>query len=184
MNFAPKTITLRDGATVLLRSGDPSDAESMLRFRREVLALCPYVLTVPEEVAKLTLDEQRASFEKFAADPRSLILLGFAGDELIAASSVIGSDRVKKRHVADFGASIAEPWRGRGLGRIMLETLVAWARANPEILRLTLDVMAENTRARRMYELAGFRECGHERRAYRQPDGSFADGVKMDMWVG
>jgi RimJ/RimL family protein N-acetyltransferase len=184
VDFAPQTIELRDGARVTLRSPTGADAEAMVRFRREVLAFCPFVLTVPEDIEGLTVEQQAADLDSFAADPRSLMLLAFYGDELLGASSLIGFDRAKKRHTADFGAAIVEPWRGRGLGRAMLETLIAWARANPEILRLTLDVMAHNTRARRMYELAGFRECGHERRAYRQPDGSFTDGIKMDMWVG
>jgi RimJ/RimL family protein N-acetyltransferase len=184
MAFAPRTITLRDGARVTLRSAAPDDAEAMLRFRREVVALSPFVLTVPEDLTDLALEDQRSSLETFAAHPCTLMLLAFAGGELIGASSLIGFDRAKKRHTADYGAAIAEPWRGRGVGRAMLEILIEWARSNPDLLRLTLDVMADNTRARRMYELAGFRACGHERRAYRQPDGSFADGIKMDMWVG
>lgn len=184
MELAPRTNTLRDGARVTLRSATGDDAEAVLRFRRDVVAVSPFVLTVPEDIATLTVEEQRASLEHFAAHPTSLMLLALDADELIGVSNLSGAERIKKRHVADFGATIAEPWRGRGLGRLMLETLIAWARDNPRILRLTLDVMADNTRARRMYELAGFRQCAYERRAYRQPDGSFADAIKMDLWVG
>ena len=184
MNFGPKTITLRDGARITLRSANADDAGIMLRYRREVVAASPFVLTVPQDIAALTAEEQAASLTKFEADACSLMLLALDAEKLVGASSLMGSDRLKKRHTADYGAAIAEPWRGKGLGRAMLEILVDWAKANPELLRLTLDVMAHNTRARKMYELAGFRECGHERRAYRQLDGAFADGIKMDMWVG
>ena len=183
MTFRARVIELPDGSRIVLRSAEPEDTEAMLRFRREEVAPSPFVLTVPDEVPNDPA-EQAASLQKHRDQTNSIMLLAFAGDELIGVSNLVGAERAKIRHNAYFGTTVATAWRNRGVGRAMLDALIAWAHASPEVLRLTLDVLAENTRARRMYELAGFRECGFERRAIRQPDGTFLDNVRMEMWVG
>lgn len=52
-------------------------------------------------------------------------------------------------------------WRGRGVGRLVLDTLRAWA--DQRGLSLHLDVEAENHVARRLYESYGFTATGHRR---------------------
>lgn len=49
-------------------------------------------------------------------------------------------------------------WRDRGVGRLVLDTLRAWA--DERGLRLHLDVEASNTGARRLYERYGFTATG------------------------
>lgn len=49
-------------------------------------------------------------------------------------------------------------WRGRGVGRMVLDALRAWADAHG--LRLHLDVEQSNTGARRLYERYGFEATG------------------------
>jgi len=52
-------------------------------------------------------------------------------------------------------------WRGRGVGRLVLDTLRAWA--DEHGLRLHLDVEASNHGARRLYERYGFEATGASR---------------------
>ncbi len=176
-------IELTDGTRATLREATPDDAERMLRFLQEEVATSPYVLTVPEETG-FTVEEEAALVEERRADPRSLWILALVGDEIAGSSTLFAGARAKSRHCVELGTTVASAYRNRGLGRAMLRTLVGWARAHPEILRITLDVMAVNAHARRIYREAGFREIGVERRAYRQPDGSLLDGVPMELWVG
>ncbi len=50
--------------------------------------------------------------------------------------------------------------------------------------RLTIDPAAGNLRAIRAYERVGFRPVGVMRRYERGPDGTWHDGLLMDMLVG
>jgi GNAT superfamily N-acetyltransferase len=52
-------------------------------------------------------------------------------------------------------------WRGRGVGRLVLDALRAWA--DERGLTLHLDVEASNTGARRLYERYGFTATGDSR---------------------
>jgi ribosomal protein S18 acetylase RimI-like enzyme len=60
-------------------------------------------------------------------------------------------------HRALLGMGVHRDHRGRGLGRRLLEVILAWAREQPTLVWVDLEVMAENTPARRLYERAGFR---------------------------
>jgi aminoglycoside 6'-N-acetyltransferase len=47
--------------------------------------------------------------------------------------------------------------------------------------RLTIDPAADNQRAIRAYRRVGFRPVGVMRRYERGPDGSWHDGLRMDL---
>jgi len=49
-------------------------------------------------------------------------------------------------------------WRGRGVGRLVLDAVVGWARQHG--LRVHLHVQAENAPARSLYERYGFVATG------------------------
>lgn len=59
-------------------------------------------------------------------------------------------------------------WRGRGLGRLLLETVLARARREG-VRELFLEVRPSNDGARRLYEGYGFEEVGRRRDYYSEP---------------
>ena len=64
-------------------------------------------------------------------------------------------------------------WRGRGLGRRLIEAALTQARGLG-FKRVELDVYADNTRAGTLYEQVGFIREGVQR------DASLIDGVYRD----
>jgi RimJ/RimL family protein N-acetyltransferase len=68
---------------------------------------------------------------------------------------------------------ISEP--GHGYGRAAVEWVKHLAFAEWEAHRLYLEVVADNERARRLYERAGFVLEGTWRDGFRCPDGTFRD---------
>jgi aminoglycoside 6'-N-acetyltransferase len=70
---------------------------------------------------------------------------------------------------------------GRGLGADAVRTMARWLFEARGHHRITIDPAATNTRAIRCYERVGFRRVGVLRRYERLPDGSFRDGLLMDL---
>ena len=71
--------------------------------------------------------------------------------------------------------------QGRGLGPDAIRTV---ARYLFDVLghhRITIDPSAANDRAIRAYERVGFRPIGRMRDYERGPDGTWHDGLLMDM---
>jgi aminoglycoside 6'-N-acetyltransferase len=70
---------------------------------------------------------------------------------------------------------------GRGLGREALRLAARWLIEERGHHRLVIDPSASNARAIRTYAAVGFRPVGVLRRYERGPDGTWHDGLLMDM---
>ena len=70
---------------------------------------------------------------------------------------------------------------GQGLGREAVSLVAAHMLDERGHHRLTIDPAAENARAIRCYEAAGFRTVGVMRRYERGADGTFHDGLLMEL---
>jgi aminoglycoside 6'-N-acetyltransferase len=72
-------------------------------------------------------------------------------------------------------------WQGRGLGAEAIRTLARYLFEQRGHHRLTIDPAAHNQQAIRSYQRVGFRPVGVMRRYERGPDGSWHDGLLMDL---
>jgi aminoglycoside 6'-N-acetyltransferase len=72
-------------------------------------------------------------------------------------------------------------WHGRGLGTDTVRTVARHLIADRGHHRVTIDPAAENARAIRTYERVGFRPVGVLREYERGADGTWHDGLLMEM---
>lgn len=82
--------------------------------------------------------------------------------------------------LAHLGMAIDADHRGQGLGRLLVRRAVDWARAEG-CHKVALEVWPHNTRARRLYESAGFSDEGQLKRHYRRKSGALWDAVAMGL---
>lgn len=74
-------------------------------------------------------------------------------------------------------------WRSRGVGNVLLGSLIEWARSVPEIEKISLKVNADNHRAIALYQKHGFVQCGHSKNAIKLRDGVYVDDFTMERFV-
>jgi ribosomal protein S18 acetylase RimI-like enzyme len=103
--------------------------------------------------------------------------VAFAG--LDPTGAVVGTATVAEFEVGPGVAHLYAMWvapdaRGAGVGRALVEAVVAWARSR-SCERLVLSVTETNEGARRLYEACGFADTG-ERRPLR-------DGSELDVLI-
>lgn len=84
------------------------------------------------------------------------------------------------RH-AGIDISLHPDWHGRGLGADALRTLASHLFEDRRHHRITIDPAARNDRAIRSYLRVGFRPVGVMRQYERGPDGTWHDGLLMDL---
>jgi RimJ/RimL family protein N-acetyltransferase len=70
-----------------------------------------------------------------------------------------------------------------GVGAALLQVLLDWAKAEPDLERIELSVFAHNEGAIRLYRKLGFVEEARLLRAFKLADGSYYDEVMMVQWV-
>jgi putative acetyltransferase len=78
----------------------------------------------------------------------------------------------------ELGMIVAAAYRGRGIGRGLLENAVAWARSNAKPA-LTLRVFPDNAAALALYRNSGFVEVAVQPVAIARRDGSARDAILM-----
>jgi aminoglycoside 6'-N-acetyltransferase len=76
---------------------------------------------------------------------------------------------------------LAPAFQGRGLGREAVWLAAAWLIGGRGHHRLVIDPAAHNARAIATYKAVGFRPVGVMRRYERGPDGTWHDGLLMDL---
>jgi ribosomal protein S18 acetylase RimI-like enzyme len=101
------------------------------------------------------------------------------GDRVVGWCDVTPKDRPATRHCGVLGIGLVPEWRGRGVGRRLMEHALEAARAFP-LARVELWVRADNARAIALYRQIGFEEEGRRRRTLLV-DGVYYDDIMMAL---
>jgi ribosomal protein S18 acetylase RimI-like enzyme len=123
-------------------------------------------VTLPESVVADRLEESVTA-------PRKVVLGAFDGDRLVGFVGCVQEPKAKARHRAFVWGTYVEPaYRGRGLGRALLDELFARVKQWDGVARVTVSVVERAGPARRLYRAAGFECFG------REPDGMRQDEAR------
>jgi RimJ/RimL family protein N-acetyltransferase len=167
----------------VVRALERSDAPAYRALRLRGLAEHPDAFTsdADEDATKpLAWTERRIAAKPDAPHDVVLGAFGAAG----ALVGVVGMDvdpRRKVRHIGHvFGMYVPAESRGAGVGRLLLDALIARARTVGGLEQLRLTVTDGNAAARALYEHAGFVAWGTERAAIKV-GGAAYDKVHMTM---
>lgn len=163
--------------TITIREAGPEDATALIAYIQAIADEPDTNIGLSPGEFNPSLEEEIAHLEQYAAADNCLHLIALDGDKIIGSLNWGGNQRLAFRHVVHLGISVAEDWRGKGVGNQLLAAGIAWAEANPAIRRLTLEVAARNTAAIALYRKFGFEEEGILRGAF------FRNGQDWDVLV-
>lgn len=82
------------------------------------------------------------------------------------------------KHTCEFGMSVLAAYRGKGIGRGLIQHLLNWANIR-HISNVELNVFSNNHVAIALYANLGFVEDGRRKNAVRLQDGIFCDLIHM-----
>ncbi len=82
---------------------------------------------------------------------------------------------------AEIGMLVAREWRGRGVGSVLMEAGIEWARGRGDIHKLSLSVFAHNEAGIALYRKFGFVEEGRRVKHYRRQSGELWDSIEMGL---
>ena len=103
--------------------------------------------------------------------------------EVVGAIQYDEEDDPMYRH-AGIDVFLTASRHGKGIGTDAIRTLARYLVERRGHHRLTVDPAADNERAILAYEAVGFRSVGVMRAYERGPDGTWHDGLLMDMLAG
>ncbi len=82
-------------------------------------------------------------------------------------------------HTGRFSMSIAKEFRDQSIGSSLVVTMLSWARECPEIEKVCLDVLSNNSRAIHIYEKLGFKVEGLRIKEVKISPGNYLDALLM-----
>jgi ribosomal protein S18 acetylase RimI-like enzyme len=160
-------------STILIRRLAPSDAAVFQVQRLTGLRECPSAFSSSyEEECDTSLSTIARYFDPDSGRNR---FGAFDGERLAGTVGVGRENGLKLRHKSYIrGMYVAPAYRGRGVGRQLMEYAIAFASQMEGVSRITLAVTAGNASAIALYESLGFQSYGCERGAL------IVDGVPYD----
>jgi RimJ/RimL family protein N-acetyltransferase len=164
----------------VVRPAVPDDAAGLSDLVRSV-ATEPYngILHISGDVFR-TVEEERKVIEQRMAAENTMILVAEANGQIIARVSCVGGVLASTQHTVGLGIMVRKEWRGQGVGTTLMHQIIDWARANPIVKRVDLEVLTNNPRAANLYEKLGFQAEGIKRQIYFK-DGVFVDAQMMAL---
>ena len=116
-------------------------------------------------------------------DPEVALFVVEVDGEVAGSIQYAEEDDPEYRH-AGIDVFLATAFQGRGLGSDAVRTLARHLIDDRGHHRLTIDPAAANERAIRAYRRVGFRAVGVMREYERGEDGTWHDGLLMDLLAG
>ena len=163
----------------IVRPASPGDAHALVELAesvgredgRWILGTGPWRSVSDERRYLRTIDRH----------PDAAVYVAEDGTRIVGRLSLARDPHPASRHVADLGLMVAESHRRQGVGTMLLEQAVSWAR-EVRVRKLELHVFPWNESALRLYESFGFDREGYRRRHYVRGD-EFVDAVLMALDV-
>ncbi len=162
-----------EGARVRLRPAERADVPELVRIR-----------STPEVYERWRGgDDLLASVEEDFDDPSVTLYAIELEGQVVGLIQWYEEDEPDYRH-ASIDLYVDPAAHGRGIGTDAVRTLARHLVRDLGFHRLVIDPAADNQIAIRTYAKVGFRPVGIMRQYERGPDGTWHDGLLMDLLAG
>lgn len=173
--FAGKTAK---GLDVMLRYPMQQDVQALWEFINTLSQEQTFILFQGKTISIEDEQDYLAQTLDQIQNRRTVMILAFSDGRLIGNTDVTLMDGVSS-HVGELGIAVAQPYRGQGVGELLMQTVCAEAEARlPGLEMVTLWVFGNNQVGISLYRKMGFVECGRLPGAVLHR-GQFVDKILM-----
>lgn len=160
MKINPKTITLKNGKEIVLRSPLASDAENILNHLRIAYSESYKNLNRSSEYwNQVSVEDEAKVLTDFENAPNKFMLCAFFNERIIGGLGIVGQQAEFVRRTGALGMSIQNEFSNSGLGTSMLQLALESAKLFG-FHRIELTVRTYNHPAIKLYEKVGFQKIG------------------------
>ena len=183
MSTVHKTdVQVKGNCLVTIRTAQPNDAPAILEHVHAIFAEGEFVLSTLDDF-HMTEEQEAEWLQINRDDPGKLVIVAESEGKIIGLLDFHSEGRKRVVHHGEFGMSVNKAWRDKGVGRALLQVLIAWAEQHPVLEKVCLQVFATNTGAIALYTSLGFKEEGRQVRDVKMESGEYVDVFLMARFV-
>lgn len=137
----------------------PEDAEAIIAHTKQVGSESDNLTYGPEGIS-VTVEEEFQALKAAAESRQSAFFLAKRGEEVAGVVLYRSVPNARLAHRGEIGLSVVKKEWGFGIGSLLLETILDFAKNTARAEIVSLEVRSDNTRAIHLYKKYGFRKIG------------------------
>ncbi|MCA9514353.1 MAG: GNAT family N-acetyltransferase [Myxococcales bacterium] len=178
----------RRGERLELRYAERRDAARYLEHMARIVRETPWMLQGPEDSVPDVAEEQDVLEELARRDNCVCVVAARPGpppgrQPILGSVTLLGGRGRRTRHAAELAMGVQQDAWGAGIGSLLMEAALTWARESPILSRVSLQVFSDNVVAYNLYRSRGFVDEGVMER-HAKWDGRYGDLIGMGLEVG
>jgi len=150
---------LKNGHDLLIRKAEKKDAQLLLDYLNVVGGESDNLLFGANEF-NMTVEQEEGFIESINSSKTSVLLVGFIKGKVVCIGSLLAPSRKRISHQGDVAMSVLREFWGHGIGTILMNEIIDFAKNTQKLEILHLGVKSDNSRAIELYEKMGFQEIG------------------------
>ncbi len=151
----------KSGKPIVIRYPVIEDLDPMLNYMNSISQEQTYISYQGEQISREDEEKYLKDVLKKIVSKKAVKLVVYSDNDFIGTSDIELGSRISS-HVGVFGISIADGFRGEGIGKKLMEMVLEEAEQNmPDLKIVTLGIFSNNLQAYKLYQEFGFKEYGN-----------------------
>ena len=174
--------TIQKDMSITIREARPEDAEKIIAYVNALLEESESFLELSKGEFTMTAEEEKNFLEDCWKSLNSIFIVAVENGKIVGQLICNGSSRAKVKHSVVLGMSVDQKYRDVGIGSMLMEYAIEWAKESKIVKRIELYVFETNSRAIHLYEKYGFVIEGEKQKAIRM-NGEYINEYLMARMV-
>ena len=165
--------------SILIREALPRDAEEIL-LHSKICGGETDNLSYGEEGFRFTIVEEVKFLENLLKSHNQILLVADVKGNIVGTASYTTSNIKRLSHRGSIGLCIQKEFWNQGIGTLLMESLIKFAKEEAKSKIVSLAVRSDNSRAIHLYKKFGFKKVGTFE-GYYEIDGKLIDIDYMNL---
>lgn len=157
--FPTRRVTLKNGTILTIRAPKMEEAQTLIEYINQVSEESDN-LTFGKGEVPFTIDQEKKFISSLPTDPHKIMAVGEIDGEIMAVSDISTSTLPRLQHAGELGLSVKKKYWNIGVGKALLEYLIAWAKTDGNLKKINLHVKESNDAGINLYKKLRFIEEG------------------------
>lgn len=156
------------------------DAKAMLEYLKIIGSETDFLLFDSSGVP-MTVTQEESFLDSVNKTEFSRMFVAKDNDLIIGNAYIHSNPRERIKHKAEIAISVLKEYWGKGVGNLLMKTLIDYAKSTGFTETIYLEVVSENLRAIKLYEKHGFVTYGINKKTIKINERKYYDWNLMRL---